>query len=191
MNTIKIVLFNLAGSFSPTSCDIGFDTPDSSPIALEDSEKGELKLFPPPRHISEKPPVGRSVKLQAAIVGSPVQDFFVAAPWLPTQAAATGEGNTHWVSPFWNAVKETGRGHTLEWTIHSWVVGLQTTPKPQGEDNKYDIKPKPPPTKIVLSVPYLVNTEFVARGTTLNASTKHRVVVYNRGKRTGLPTHGQ
>ena len=90
------------------------------------------------------------------------------------------------VSPFWNAVAATGQQQALQWTKHSWVVGMGMTSKPQGkpneasEDNKYTVKPNKPAGKIVVTVPYLINTEFVARGTALKAAN-NSFVVDNRG----------
>ena len=176
---IKGLLLYLVMNAGPKMHDLGFEGPSSCPIALRDFKAHELKVFPYGREISERRPQrGSSVIVKAAVSGTPSQQFYIAAPGLATLGEAKDEGQMHWVSPFWNAVAARGDMHELQITYHSFNVSLQTTSKPQGkpgEDNNYNV-PQSKPPKLVITVPYLINTVQVQRMTGLKAAKSKAVL---------------
>ena len=68
--------------------------------------------------------------------------------------------------------------------------------KPQGKagvKNRFDVQQTQTVAKILITVPYLINTVHVARGTALKAA-KSNAIIDNRTRapgvsRNGLPTH--
>ena len=70
----------------------------------------------------------------------------------------------------------------LQYAKHTFEVGLKLNAKPQGkegDENKGEIKQRMQPTKILITVPYLVNRVFVPRGHSVKAANS-TVVVDNR-----------
>ena len=176
---IKVLLIHLVNTAGPKMHDLGFESPSSYPIALRDFKAHELKVFPFGREISERrPQYGSSVIVKASVSGTPSQQFYIAAPGLPTQEEAKDEGQMHCVLPFWNAVAAQGNLHELQFTYHSYSASLQTASKPQGkpgEENKYTV-PQSTPPKFVITVPYLINTVQVQRMTRLKAAKSKAVL---------------
>ena len=170
---IRGLLLHLVGSDGPKMHDIGFTSPHSSPIALREFQPGELKLFPHGRCVSERKPDGGSfIILRAGVSDTKPQDFYIAAPGLSTEGAAPEPGQMQCVWAFWNAVAAAGHQqqspHTklLEYTTHTFSVNLQMVPKAQGkpgEEKKDDTKLRQTP-RILITVPYLVNSVVVPRG---------------------------
>ena len=178
------LLLHLNATAGANAVDLGFTDASSTPQAFREFKAQELKLFPYGHQISDTPPEkDLYIILNAKVVGEQKpQDFYISAPGLPTEGAPAKAGQTLTVWPFWNAVAAAGDGHALQYTKHTFEVGSKLNAKPQGkegEQNKGDVKQRMQPTKIFITVPYLVNPVNIAKGD-LVTSGKSTVVVDKR-----------
>ena len=180
---IKCLLLHLVGSVGPKSEGIGFQATNSEPIALDDFAAQELKLFPYTREISDKPPKNcLYIEVKAAVDKLQFHPFYLAAPQFKTSSDQQSS-DMLFISPFWNAITAAKKGcqPTLQYTSHSFEVKIQVSGKAQGNsDNKYEVKRIQAPARLLITVPYLINTVHVSRGTALTASAKNRLLVDKR-----------
>ena len=181
---IKSLLYHLIGSAGPKMNDLGFEPAAASPVAIRDFKAQELKLFPYSTDISTTPPESDSyVKIKANFSGVKPQEFFIVDQGLPTQDEAYCN-----VSPFWTAVRASKDATALQFTTHTLEVrlainGQKSTTK--GEQkfvrlNQHEVKSKTSPSKVTISVPYVLNTTYIACGTYVKAASSPHLVV-NRG----------
>ena len=126
------------------------------------------------------------------------QDFYIAAPGLSTQGHAPDSGQMHFASPFWNAASAAGLTteelvaegltteevvHQMQFTKHSFNVNVLVSSKVAGKtkhENKFEIAMKKSPSKVLITIPYLINSTHVVRGAAL-AAAKSGTVLGNRG----------
>ena len=84
------------------------------------------------------------------------------------------------VSPFWNAVSSREAAHELQYTNHSFSVQVPINGRPPAKlnvHNMYEIKQTKAPAKVLITVPYLINTVHVPWGTSLKAVESGAVLV--------------